>query len=429
MHKVDINVSEIVPGPEMEEVAKARDSLGEGGLKCVRFPEPLESAFAEYYGEKTLKHVRVALLTGLILYAVFGVVDLLLFPEDRAHMWFIRYVVVCPTIVAGLAFTYLPHLRRFMQPVISLVMLVGSLGIVGMVYFDPTPSKNYYYSGLLLLIMGAFTFVSLRLRYAIYWALVTTLAYEAVAVFINHTDPQILVQNTFSIMATIIIGGFSNSLMDNYLRRDFLNARLLEYENEQLQKATLELRRLSISDALTNLGNRRHFEVMLDQEWLRAVRAQLPIALIFFDIDFFKHYNDTYGHQAGDTCLKIVADEIGGYARRPADAAARYGGEEFVLLLPGIDLADAAAIAEACRTGVEALGIPHRNSETRVVTVSAGVAALIPDRDLGRRQLVEAADQALYRAKLKGRNRVVCCNKDAGESYPYPQAASEGRGA
>ncbi|WP_224959788.1 GGDEF domain-containing protein [Geomonas subterranea] len=411
----------------MEMVQKARETLGEGGLKSVRFPEPLESAFDEYYRDKTLKHVRVALLTGLILYAVFGLVDGLLLPADRAHMWFIRYAVVCPTVIAGLAFTYLPHLRRFMQPVLSLVMLVGSLGIVSMVYYDPTPTKNYYYSGLLLLIMGAFTFVSLRLRYAVYWALATTLAYEAVAIYINHTDFTILTQNTFSIVATIIIGAFSNSLMENYLRRDFLNTNLLEHENRQLQKATLELRRLSISDPLTGLGNRRHFEVMLDQEWQRALRSESPIALIFLDIDVFKNFNDNYGHQAGDNCLKLVAQELGRFARRPGDTAARYGGEEFVLLLSGVGLADAATIAKGCRKAVEALQLPHSHSPVAgVVTVSAGVAAMIPDLDADRQLLVEAADKALYRAKLKGRNTVVASSRQAeGRARQvYPQAAS-----
>jgi hypothetical protein len=205
MHKVDMDAEMKVSGSEMEAIAKAKETLKQGGRRALRFPEALESGFNEYYRSNTLKHLRVALLTGLFLYTVFGLVDLMLLPADRMHMWFIRYAVVCPTITAGLAFTYASRLRRFIQPVVSLVMLVSSLGIVAMVYFDPTPTKNYYYSGILLLIMGAFTFVSLRFLYAISWALATTLAYEAVAIFANHTDVNILVQNSFSIIATIII--------------------------------------------------------------------------------------------------------------------------------------------------------------------------------------------------------------------------------
>jgi len=394
--------------PEREMIATAKATLEGGGRKALRFPEALESAFNEYYCTNTLKHVRVALLTGLLLYGVFGLVDLILAPADRAHMWTIRYAVVCPTIAAGLGFTYLTGLRRFMQPVLSLVMLVGSLGIVAMVYFDPTPTKNYYYSGILLLIMGAFTFVSLRSPYAISWALVTTLAYEMVAIFANHTDVNILVQNSFSIVATIIIGAFSNFLMENYLRRDFLNSLLLGHENRQLQMASQELLRLSISDALTGLGNRRHFESMLEQEWLRALRSGTPISLVLFDIDYFKNYNDNYGHQAGDDCLRRVAERIGGFAKRPGDTSARYGGEEFVLLLSGTELPQAVTIAEACRASVEALALSHGHSEVSgVVTVSAGVATLVPDGGTSRKALVEAADKALYRAKLGGRNRVA----------------------
>jgi diguanylate cyclase (GGDEF)-like protein len=407
---------------EMEAIATAKATLEQGGRRALKFPAALEAGFNEYYCTNTLKHVRVALLTGLILYATFGIVDLLLLRADRVHMWVIRYAVVCPTITAGLAFTYLPHLRRFIQPVISLVMLVGSLGIVAMVYYDPTPAKNYYYSGILLLIMGAFTFVSLRSVYALSWALVTTLCYEAVAIFANHTNWDILIQNTFSILATIIIGAFSNYLMENYLRRDFLNSLLLGYENRQLQRASDELRRLSISDALTNLGNRRHFEVMLDQEWLRAMRSQTPISLIFFDIDFFKPYNDNYGHQAGDDCLRLVAEKMGGFAKRPGDTSARYGGEEFVLLLSGTEQAQAATIAEACRASVENLRIPHEHSKVSdVVTISAGVATMVPDGITSRRELVETADKALYQAKWEGRNRVALASSTSAKNAVLPR--------
>jgi diguanylate cyclase (GGDEF)-like protein len=408
MHKTDSDPEMKVSGSEIETIARVMETLKQGGRRPQRFPDPLESAFDEFYCTNTLKHVRVALLTGLFLYAVFGLVDRVLPPADRTHMWLIRYAVVCPTVLAGLAFTYASRFRRLIQPLLWLVMLVGSLGIVAMVYFDPTPAKNYYYSGLLLLIMGAFTFVSMRLLYALSWAITTILAYEAVAIFANRTDTTILTQNTFSLTAAIIIGAFSNYLMENYLRRDFLNSILLESENQQLQKTSHELHRLSILDELTNLGNRRHFEFMLDQEWKRALRYQTPVSLIIFDIDFFKHYNDNYGHQVGDDCLRLVAEEIGRFARRPGDTSARYGGEEFVLLLSGTDLAQAATIAEECRACIESLEIPHDYSTvSNVVTVSAGVTSMVPDDDASRKVLVEAADKALYRAKSEGRNNVA----------------------
>jgi len=154
MYKVDMDAEMKVSGSKMEMVAKAKETLEQGGRGAHRFPKTLELAFNEYHRTNTLKHLRVALLTGLFLFMVFGIVDLMLLPADRTHMWIIRYVVVCPTIAAGLAFTFALRFRRFIQPVISFAMLVASLGIVAMVYFDPTPAKNYYYSGILLLIMG-----------------------------------------------------------------------------------------------------------------------------------------------------------------------------------------------------------------------------------------------------------------------------------
>lgn len=408
MNKWDFDTELAACDPEMETVARIKDSLEQGDLGTLRFPKTLEAAFDDYYHTNTLKHVRVSMLTGLFLYSIFGLVDLQLPPTDRMHMWFIRYAIVCPIVAAGFAFTYASSLRRFLQPVISFVMLAGSLGIVSMVYFDPTPTKNYYYSGILLLIMGAFTFVSLRLRFAISWALATTIAYEAVAIVANHTDSTILVQNSFSIFAAIVIGSFSNYLMENYLRRDYLNSLLLGHENRQLQMAGEELRRLSIADALTGLGNRRHFESMLKQEWMRAMRSETLISLILFDVDVFKHYNDNYGHQAGDECLSRVAGVIGTFARRPGDVAARYGGEEFVLLLPGTDLAQAISLANACRMAVESLEIPHDHSAaSNVVTISAGVATMVPGIDTSRTVLIAAADRSLYQAKRDGRNRVV----------------------
>lgn len=392
---------------EVDIITNAKETLKKGGLRALRFPKGLELDFNEYYFTHTLKHMRVAFLTGLSLFAIFGLVDLMLPPKDRAHMWFIRYAVICPTVIAGIVFTYTSGFRRFMQPAIWLVMMVASLGVVAMVHYEPTPETNYY-SGLLLLIMGAFAFMRMRFLYAISWALITISGYEVVAIFGKHTTKSILMLNSFNITATLIIGAFSNYLLENYLRRDFLNSILLESENRLLQEATRELRRISNSDALTNLGNRRHFEQMFEQEWLRATRSNTPISLILLDIDFFKHYNDNYGHQAGDDCLRLVAEEIGGFARRPGDTSARYGGEEFVLVLPGIDLVQAASIAEACRACVESLEIPHSHSKVhKVVTVSAGVATLVPEHDISMKSLVAAADNALYQAKREGRNRVV----------------------
>jgi diguanylate cyclase (GGDEF)-like protein len=169
-----------------------------------------------------------------------------------------------------------------------------------------------------------------------------------------------------------------------------------------------ELRRASYTDQLTGLPNRRHFRDYLNVEWSRAARMRTPLTLAMVDIDFFKRFNDTYGHQAGDTCLVDVAQCLKRTSRRTADLTARYGGEEFVVVLPDVEREAAAQHSEKLRAAVEALQVPNDDSEAaRVVTISVGVATTVPDEHHSIRTLIEAADKALYQAKSGGRNRVV----------------------
>jgi len=173
-----------------------------------------------------------------------------------------------------------------------------------------------------------------------------------------------------------------------------------------LQEANKKLERLVNLDGLTQLANRRCFDEYLDQEWQRLAREHLPLSLIMCDIDFFKNYNDTYGHVVGDDCLRKVSLLIKQSVRRPADLAARYGGEEFVLVLPNTDIEGSMAIAEIIRQGLLELAIPHEDSAvSQLVTLSMGVTSLIPMVDSLPSVLLTAADYALYRAKELGRNQ------------------------
>lgn len=168
------------------------------------------------------------------------------------------------------------------------------------------------------------------------------------------------------------------------------------------------LRNLSYQDGLTAIANRRRFDEKLEQEWRRAHRDRQPLSLIMADIDFFKHYNDLYGHPAGDECLKRIATVLHNAAGRPGDLAARYGGEEFAIVLPNTGSAGAEALAEQIRSAVEALQLPHADSSVSPwVTISLGVVTRTPADGEDYPLLLEGADRALYMAKQQGRNRVV----------------------
>lgn len=205
-----------------------------------------------------------------------------------------------------------------------------------------------------------------------------------------------------------LIGILLSFLLESRDRVTFLQSRLLALEKERLDEYAAEVEQLSRQDSLTGLANRRHFDECMTREWGLACRRQESIAVIFLDVDFFKPYNDTWGHPAGDAVLQQVGMALAGVVRRPADLAARYGGEEFVVLLPDTGVEGARAIAERIASAIAALAIRHgRSPISPHVTVSMGVAAAIPLPGSHGGDLVTAADQAVYAAKAAGRNRII----------------------
>ncbi len=207
--------------------------------------------------------------------------------------------------------------------------------------------------------------------------------------------------------AGVVAGFFRYRLRVVEARRQELQ-QVVEERTDQLRRANQALRELASVDDLTGLTNHRRFQEELQTEWRRAARSQRPLTLIVIDIDFFKRFNDTYGHLAGDACLKAVAHCLSGWVRREAEILARYGGEEFVALLPEISLEEGTRLADEMRCSIEALNIRHEDSSAGpVVTVSAGVASTVPDLERPPSWLFEAADRALYEAKHSGRNRVA----------------------
>ncbi len=193
--------------------------------------------------------------------------------------------------------------------------------------------------------------------------------------------------------------------LDGYKQTYFV----VTHENITERKLVeMRVEELAVLDGLTGIANRHRFDDFLEDEWRRAHRLGHPVSLALCDIDFFKPYNDNYGHLAGDECLRRVSEALKPFSRRPGDLVARYGGEEFAVILGNTDEHTACKLASDIRAAIEALNIPHQHATTAgCVTISVGVATLRPDSqpDGSSDDLIEAADQALYKAKRSGRNR------------------------
>lgn len=203
----------------------------------------------------------------------------------------------------------------------------------------------------------------------------------------------------FHIVAVKLGDGFAMTF------RDISDRKQMEIT---LKKANLRLTYQANIDSLTQIANRRRFDEYINQEWSRCTRERKYLSLILCDVDYFKAYNDTYGHQAGDNCLYEVAQGIERAVKRPADVAFRYGGEEFAVVLPHTEGQGAIKVAEEIHEQIQDLQILHNSSLVdNIVSVSLGVSSIIPDQHSSSHRLISAADNALYDAKLKGRNRVI----------------------
>jgi len=209
---------------------------------------------------------------------------------------------------------------------------------------------------------------------------------------------------------------WNHEVIKNSIQLKLKNEELLE----SLQQTNIRLQQQNIIDDLTKIPNRRHFDEILEKEWLRAKRIRTSLALLMIDIDFFKQYNDTFGHLKGDECLKQIATVLSNNLNRPGDFVARYGGEEFCILIPETDLDGALTFAEKVHTTIIELKIDNPGSEvSKYLTISIGIAAIVPKHDDSYMDLIYTSDKALYKAKADGRN--IIRTKETLEKNPKPK--------
>jgi diguanylate cyclase (GGDEF)-like protein len=384
----------------------------------LRLPRQLEQEFARHFRETSYRLVTGSFFVVLLLLFTGTFLEALMLENAVQDTWRARLLVVMAFAGVFLS-AYLRRYQTLMQPAIcfSCLLLALTHNYVGLVVEHELSYFYFYVDALAILLMGS------MFRVMLYWALPTSaliLLCEALTLtFFNDRGNNEISLIMYFNSSVALMSLFGQYFYERLQRRHFLSERVLSLHRSELHTANIALESQATEDGLTGTINRRGLESRLTNLFHArqrgSQRATQRVSLLLFDIDFFKQYNDTYGHQAGDDCLVAVADVPKQMIQNERDFVARYGGEEFMVVLVGTTLQDAMVMAERMRARVEQLGIGHTSSRTSdVVTISVGVATGDP-ADLTPAELIKRADEALYQAKEAGRNRVVCLDGKSGK--------------
>jgi diguanylate cyclase (GGDEF)-like protein len=370
------------------------------GYANLRFQDPLEKDFREFYVAQNLPRARLSGLIALVLVLALTCIALVFGTPATSQLNVLRLGVLCPMLLLLAAAISLPIARRYYTEIVSVGVTLTGFVVTYIAHLAALGGASYVLAGLVLVVLFGCLFLGLLFNVSICVAALLIAAHFVSGLALGM-PPDVLSYMAAILGATAVIGGIATYNLEYALRTNFLETR--------------QLNELAERDGMTGLYNRRIFDDYIHRIWRQSRREEVSVAIVFVDIDFFKIFNDLYGHQAGDDCLKKVAHCIARGAKRPFDFSARYGGEEFVLVLYGPPDDYARNMPEQIRREVLDLSIPHAGSAAaKFVTVSVGLSFSRPDSTRSLAGSIQMADEALYQAKREGRNRVVC--KDSEDS-------------
>ena len=391
--------------------------------KCavLAFPPELEARFEADMRDQRVRHLRRMIVFGFVIFHLYGLSSILTAPDVATIDLGLRVGVATP-IGLGLLWLVGRVNGRMREAFCGLGMLAAASAAILAVALGNDPLVPLSAPSIWLIVVFGNSLLTLRFPWACLLAAVTVTACAAIFTLRDEVITAVSVVTELDILAAVSISLVAAHQIEAAQRRGYLITLRETLRSRRLAAENTALARLSSTDPLTGLANRRAFTERLERLWAEA-RAGHPFALLLVDVDHFKRFNDLYGHGAGDACLREVADLLRAHAPRSDDLVARYGGEEFAFLFPRFDRAAALGLAERIRTALEARRLPHagRGDGLNHLTVSVGVATSA-DGAPSAVALVDAADAALYQAKSAGRNRVepipTIPEREAGPATP-----------
>jgi diguanylate cyclase (GGDEF)-like protein len=381
-----------LPNEDLPDSAHARQLRA--GFPWLIFVAALEGDFRLRNFDDTLPHTRVNLCLAIVFTIAFSAMDAtLLGPELNRIPSMIRMLIIVPVLLIGLAASFAPQRRQIYTPLSIVVLSILGLSGIAIQIIASMGGVSTLFPSLMITILFIYLMSGLIFYHAVAANVLVMFAFLAAGTALNLSGREFS-HDALAVLGTNLFGASVAYMHEKTSRKRYLEACLL--------------REMVARDGLTGIQNRRMFDQHITRVWQQAVREAKRIAVLLVDIDCFKDYNDHYGHQAGDECLRAVAVSLSQCARRPLDFVARYGGEEFAIVLYEASHEYVAEVLTRIQRSIAELNIPHAASRVASrLTVSIGAAFVLPAVNRSLEGLIQLADEALYSAKEGGRNRVI----------------------
>jgi diguanylate cyclase (GGDEF)-like protein len=387
-----MSTADLLPAADLPDSPHARQL--QAGFPWLTFNADLEPEFRRTHFDENLLHTRVNLCLGVIITIAFSAVEAtVLGPQLNRVPSLIHMLVIIPLLLIGLATSFSAQRHRIYPPLAMIAATLLGLSVAAIQIIASLGGTSILFPCLMLTIIFIYFMGGLIFYHALAANVIVMLVYLAAGTSLQMPSHEF----AYDAMAMIAANLFGASIV--YMHEKTSRFRFLE--------ACL-LREMVARDGLTGIQNRRMFDQHIQRVWQQAVRDQERVAVLLADIDCFKDYNDRYGHQAGDECLRAVALSLNQCARRPLDFVARYGGEEFAVVLYEASREYVAEVLTRIQRSIAELNIPHEASRVATrLTLSIGAAFILPTSNRTPDGLIQLADEALYSAKEQGRNQVV----------------------